>query len=115
MDSVTPDLTGFQQDEVCEVTGFESRKREECKEVRETECKEVEVTKFRMEIKQECKTKHDQACNITMKEVPSQECQPSIEEKYDFQIQSPTKISPVSTALSQVRHRLPSGGEAGVQ
>ena len=51
-------------------------------EVRETECKEVEITKFRMEIKQECKTKHDQACNITMKEVPSQECQPSIEEKY---------------------------------
>ena len=31
LDSVTPDLTGFQQDEVCEVTGFESRKREECK------------------------------------------------------------------------------------
>ena len=50
-------------------------------EVRETECEEVEVTKFRMEIKKECKTKHDQACNITMKEVPSQECQPSIEEK----------------------------------
>ena len=50
-------------------------------EVRETECKEVEITKFRMEIKQECKTKHDQACNITMKEVPTQECQPSIEEK----------------------------------
>ena len=29
--SLTPDLTGFEQDEVCEVTGFESRKREECK------------------------------------------------------------------------------------
>ena len=28
---MTPDLTGFRQDEVCEVTGFESRKREECK------------------------------------------------------------------------------------
>ena len=55
-------------------------------EVRETECRDVEVTKFRMEIKQECKTKHDQACNITMKEVPTQECQPSIEEKYYFTI-----------------------------
>ena len=39
--SLTPDLTGFEQDEVCEVTGFESRKREECKvrSVREKWCR----------------------------------------------------------------------------
>ena len=91
------DLEGFREDEVCEVTGFESRKREECQvseivkeeedndmvlqEVKETECKDVEVTKFRMEIKTECMTKHDQSCNVTMKEVPTKECQPSTEEK----------------------------------
>ena len=73
-------------------------------EVRETECKEVQVTNFRMEIKQECKTKHDQACNITMKEVPTQECQPSIEEKYYFKTESESL-----TDRHQVRHRLPSG------
>ena len=47
----------------------------------ETECSDVEVTKLRMEIKTECKTKHDQTCNVTMKEVPTEECRPSIEEK----------------------------------
>ena len=78
-------------------------------EVRETECKEVEITKFRMEIKQECKTKHDQACNITMKEVPSQECQPSIEEKYLILIYSSNHRQTVMSPMSQVRHRLPSG------
>ena len=73
-------------------------------EVRETECREVQVTNFRMEIKQECKTKHDQACNVTMKEVPTQECQPSIEEKYYFKTESSSLID-----RHQVRHRLPSG------
>ena len=51
------------------------------KEVKETQCKEVEVTKFRTEIKSECKTKHDQACNVTMKDMPTQQCLPSEEKK----------------------------------
>ena len=51
------------------------------KEVKETECKDVEVTKFKSEIKNVCKTKQDQACNVTMKDVPTQECLPSEEEK----------------------------------
>ena len=90
------DLEGFQQEERCETTGFVSRNRTECQvtedrrrtedrehlqEVSETECSNVEVTKMRMEIKKECKTKHDQTCNVTMKEVPTEECRPSIEEK----------------------------------
>ena len=90
------DLEGFQPEETCERTGTESRKREECQvtedrrrtedrehlqEVSEIECRAVEVTKLRMEIKKECKTKHDQTCNVTMKEVPTEECQPSTEEK----------------------------------
>ena len=90
------DLEGFQQEETCETTGFVSRNRTECQvtedrqrtedrehlqEVVETECSDVEVTKLRMEIKTECKTKHDQTCNVTMKEVPTEECQPSTEEK----------------------------------
>ena len=90
------DLEGFLPEETCERTGTESRKREECQvtedrrrtedrehlqEVSETECNDVEVTKLRMEIKKECKTKHDQTCNVTMKEVPTEECRPSIEEK----------------------------------
>ena len=49
--------------------------------MKETECKEVDVTKFKSEIKSVCKTKQDQACNVTMKDVPTQECLPSEEEK----------------------------------
>ena len=73
-------LAGFEQEEICEQTGFETRQREECNEVIETECNPIEVTKFRKEIVSKCKTKHDQSCNITMREVPRQECTP-IKEK----------------------------------
>lgn len=76
-------LQGFERDEICERTGFETRKREECQEVKETQCSPVEVTKIRTEIKSECQTKHDQACNVTMKEVPTQECLPSQEKQCD--------------------------------
>jgi len=74
-------LDGFQQDEVCEQTGFETRKREECNEKFETECMPIQLTKFRMEIVSKCKTKHDQSCNITMREVPRQECTPTMEKR----------------------------------
>ena len=73
-------LAGFQQDEICEQTGFETRKREECDEVIETECLPIQVTKFRTEIVSKCRTKSDKSCNITMKGVPKQECKP-IKEK----------------------------------
>ena len=48
------------REEVCERTGFESRKDEECQEVKEIQCEQVEVTKFRTEIRSECRTKKDQ-------------------------------------------------------
>ena len=48
------------REEICERTGFESRKDEECQEVKEIQCEDVEVTKFRTEIKSECRTKKDQ-------------------------------------------------------
>ena len=63
--------------------------------MKEIQCEPVQVTKFRTEIKQECQTKKDQvrslniqfdkimfqACNVTTKEVPTQECFPSEEQK----------------------------------
>ena len=70
-------LAGFQQEEVCEQTGFEIRKREECNEVVETECRPIEVAKIRTEIVNKCKTKSEESCNITMREVPRQECTPT--------------------------------------
>lgn len=48
------------REEVCERTGFESRKDEECQEVKEIQCEQVEVTRFRTEIRSECRTKKDQ-------------------------------------------------------
>ena len=89
---------GFEREEICEVTGFESKTQEECQvsynlnpqlyfvcsfrqDITETQCNDVEVTKMRTVIKPECRTKHDQACNVTMKEVPTQQCLPSEERK----------------------------------
>ena len=74
-------LDGFEQDEVCEQTGFETRLREECNEVIETECTPIEVTKIRTEIVSKCKTKNEENCTIAMKEVPRQECTPSEEKR----------------------------------
>ena len=73
------DLEGFV--EVCEQTGFQTYQREQCEEVFETECKPTEVAKFRTEIVSKCKTMIDQSCNITMREVPRQECTPTEEKR----------------------------------
>ena len=77
----TDSLAGFEQEEVCEQTGFETRKTEECNEVPEIECTPTEVTKFRTDIVSKCKTKNDQSCNITMRELPRQECTPTTEKR----------------------------------
>ena len=77
----TDSLAGFEQEEVCEQTGFKTRKKEECNEVPEIECKTTEVTKFRMDIVSKCKTKNDQSCNITMREVPRKESTPTTEKR----------------------------------
>ena len=49
----------------CEVTGFETRVREECEEISEIQCKKVNVTYYRNEIRSRCKTLFDQTYNIT--------------------------------------------------
>ena len=48
-----PRLLGQEQ---CEVTGFETRQREECEEVSETECRPVNVTRTRPVISTRCET-----------------------------------------------------------
>ena len=58
----------------CEVTGFETRVREECEEISEIQCKKVNVTYYRNEIRSRCKTLFDQTCNITYTEVPKNKC-----------------------------------------
>ena len=58
----------------CETTGFETRVREECEEVSNIECKKVNVTQFRTEIKPRCKTMFDQICNVTYNDVPKHKC-----------------------------------------
>ena len=44
----------------CETTGFETKVSEECEEGSNIECKKVNVTQFRTEIKPRCKTLFDQ-------------------------------------------------------
>ena len=61
-----PDDDTFTREEICERTGFESQKREECQEVKEIQCEPVQVTKFRTEIKQECQTKKDQVRSLNI-------------------------------------------------
>ena len=60
----------------CETTGFETKVREECEEVSNIECKKVNVTQFRTEIKPRCKTMFDQICNVTYNDVPKHKCTP---------------------------------------
>ena len=65
----------------CEVTGYETNIREECEEVSNIECKKVNVTMYRPEIKKRCKTSFDQTCNVTYKDVPSHKCSPTKKNK----------------------------------
>ena len=60
----------------CEVTGFETRVRNECEEVTEVECTPVNVTKTRSEIVNRCKTEIDKICDLTFNDVPTQKCSP---------------------------------------
>ena len=63
--------------EKCTTTGFETRNREECEEVTETECRPILVKKFRTEIEEKCETLLDRkTCNVTYTGVPKQKCSP---------------------------------------
>ena len=61
----------------CEVVGYETKVREECEEVSNIECKKINVTMYRPEIRQRCKTSFDQTCNVTYKDVPTDKCSPT--------------------------------------
>ena len=61
----------------CEITGYETNIREECTEVSNVECKKINVTMYRPEITQRCKTSFDQTCNVTYKDVPTDKCSPT--------------------------------------
>ena len=58
----------------CETTGFETRTREECEEITELECKNVNITLYRTELRPRCKTMFDQTCNVTYTEMPANKC-----------------------------------------
>ena len=68
--------------EKCEVTGFETRTREECEEVTETECRPIMVKKIRTEIVEKCETMLDKVCNVTYTEVPKQKCSPKTSKRF---------------------------------
>ena len=68
----------------CEITGYETNIREECEEVSTIECKKVNVTKFRSEIRPRCKTLFDQKCNVTYNDVPTQKCSPKKINRYKY-------------------------------
>ena len=75
-------LGGLEQ---CETTGFETRTREECEEVSETECKPITITKNRTEIVNKCEVKTDsKKCNVTYSGVPRQKCLPKTVTKCDI-------------------------------
>ena len=82
--------------EECETAGFERRQREECQEVIFTaciktffdlqpfpfqvpslECNMVNVTKYRTEIVNKCKSIVDRECHVVDEQVPKEECVPS--------------------------------------
>ena len=67
--------------EECETQGFETRTREECNEVSEIECNPIQVTKYKTEIVQRCKTLTDKKCEVLYTEVPKEKCEPSEEQK----------------------------------
>ena len=67
--------------EECETQGFETRTREECNEVSEIDCKPIQVTKYKTEIVQRCRTLTDKKCEVLYTEVPKEKCEPSEEQK----------------------------------
>ena len=68
----------------CEITGYETNIREECEEVSTIECKKVNVTKVRSEIRPRCKTLFDQKCNVTYNDVPTKKCSPKKINRYKY-------------------------------
>ena len=72
---------GFSNLETCEVTGFETRTREECEEAFEVECRPIKVKKIRTEIIEKCETLLDKTCNVSYTGVPKQQCSPKMSKR----------------------------------
>lgn len=63
--------------DTCEVTGFESRVREECEEVSEVECTPIEVKKIKTEIRDKCEVKLNKTCEVQFSPAPTEKCHPT--------------------------------------
>ena len=60
--------------DTCEVTGFETRVREECEDVSEIECRPIQVKKVRTEIRQQCDVKLNKTCDVVFNPAPKDLC-----------------------------------------
>ena len=70
--------------EKCEVTGFETRTREECEEVTEIDCKPITVKKIRTEIRPKCETMLNKTCDVIYNSEPKEQCKPTTSKRYIF-------------------------------
>lgn len=81
-------LSVLDRQEKCEVTGFETRTREECEEVTEVDCKPITVKKIRTEIRPKCETMLNKTCDVIYNSEPKQQCKPTTSKRceIDFNI-----------------------------
>ena len=59
------------------MTGFETRKQDECEEKTELDCRPITLKKVRTEIREQCDTFVNKTCELVERPVPRQKCQPS--------------------------------------
>ena len=57
--------------EECTLVGFEFKKGEECREVKEVDCYDVNVTKYRTDLRERCTSLVDQKCGLVTIQVVS--------------------------------------------
>ena len=57
--------------EECTLVGFEFKKGEECREVKEVDCYDVNATKYRTELRERCTSLVDQKCELVQVQVRS--------------------------------------------
>ena len=57
--------------EECTLVGFEFKKGEECREVKEVDCYDVNVTKYRTDLRERCTSLVDRKCGLVTIQVVS--------------------------------------------
>ena len=70
--------------DTCEVTGFETRTREECEEATELDCKPIQVKKIKTEIRQKCEVMLNKTCDVVFNPAPKPECRPISTKRLHF-------------------------------